>query len=110
MGKSNGHGITFPFGRLPCCESAHGLLVSRNLLKWQLSYLTSDREQFPLQVGTGAVKYFLRFACEGESEMREFTGNNKPPVFKTKLRFLAEDRSLLGLLVSVLRSSNIFSL
>lgn len=39
--------------------------------------------------------------------MKEFTGNNKLLLFKNKLRFLIEDRSLLRLIVSVLCSSNI---
>lgn len=40
--------------------------------------------------------------------MKEFTGNNKPLLFKNKLGFLIEDRSLLRLIVSVLCSSNVF--
>lgn len=68
-------------------------------LKWQLGDLTSDSSQFTLQAQTKAIKYFLRFACEAESKIKEFTGSTKPLLFKNRIRFLIEDRSLLRLIV-----------
>lgn len=49
----------------------------KKLLKWQLSYLQVIGNN--LQVETEAVKYFLWFACEGESVF-----NKKPDLISEK--------------------------